>query len=261
MKLDLYQVDAFASRPFEGNPAAVCPLNEWLDDTLLQAIATENNLSETAFFVRDGQQVQLRWFTPSVEVDLCGHATLAAAWVIFNRLGERADTLYFATRSGELVVKREGDQLAMDFPAKQLEPLAMKAEIADALGVQAIEEVLISDDIVVVVDDAQLIETLTPDMQKLKLLPGRGVAVTAKGHDVDIVSRWFGPKVGVEEDPVTGSAHTSLAPYWANRLGKPLLTARQGGARKGELTCEVKGERVVLKGSVAPYLQGEIVLP
>ena len=261
MNIDLYQVDAFASKPFEGNPAAVCPLEAWLDDTLLQAIATENNLSETAFFVPTESGYHLRWFTPSVEVDLCGHATLAAAWVIFNVLGDSAETLAFETRSGQLLVQRNGNDLAMDFPAKIVEPLAMEAEVKAALGINEIEELLISDDIVVVVNDAQLIESLTPDMQQLKHLPGRGIVVTAKGSDVDFVSRWFGPKVGVEEDPVTGSAHTSLAPFWAKKLGKRQLTARQGGARKGALSCEIEGERVIIKGCVAPYLKGVITLP
>ncbi|MDX1354840.1 MAG: PhzF family phenazine biosynthesis protein [Halomonas venusta] len=261
MNIDLYQVDAFASKPFEGNPAAVCPLEAWLDDTLLQAIATENNLSETAFFVPTESGYHLRWFTPSVEVDLCGHATLAAAWVIFNVLGDSAETLAFETRSGQLLVQRNGNELAMDFPAKVVEPLAMEAEVKAALGINEIEELLISDDIVVVVNDAQLIESLTPDMQQLKHLPGRGIVVTAKGSDVDFVSRWFGPKVGVEEDPVTGSAHTSLAPFWAKKLGKRQLTARQGGARKGALSCEIEGERVIIKGCVAPYLKGVITLP
>ncbi|MGV2931170.1 PhzF family phenazine biosynthesis protein [Vreelandella venusta] len=261
MNIDLYQVDAFASKPFEGNPAAVCPLEAWLDDTLLQAIATENNLSETAFFVPTESGYHLRWFTPSVEVDLCGHATLAAAWVIFNVLGDSAETLAFETRSGQLLVQRNGNDLAMDFPAKIVEPLAMEAEVKAALGINEIEELLISDDIVVVVNDAQLIESLTPDMQQMKHLPGRGIVVTAKGSDVDFVSRWFGPKVGVEEDPVTGSAHTSLAPFWAKKLGKRQLTARQGGARKGALSCEIEGERVIIKGCVAPYLKGVITLP
>lgn len=261
MNIDLYQVDAFASKPFEGNPAAVCPLETWLDDALLQAIATENNLSETAFFVPTESGYHLRWFTPAVEVDLCGHATLAAAWVIFNVLGDSAETLAFETRSGQLLVQRDGDELAMDFPAKVVEPLAMEAEVKAALGINEIEELLISDDIVVVANDAQLIESLTPDMQQLKHLPGRGIVVTAKGSDVDFVSRWFGPKVGVEEDPVTGSAHTSLAPYWAKKLGKQQLTARQGGARKGALSCEIEGDRVIIKGRVAPYLKGVITLP
>ena len=169
--------------------------------------------------------------------------------------------LQFETRSGQLLVQRDGDELAMDFPAKVVETLTMEAEVKAALGINEIEELLISDDIVVVVNDAQLIESLTPDMQQLKRLPGRGIVVTAKGSDVDVVSRWFGPKVGVEEDPVTGSAHTSLAPYWAKRLGKQQLTARQGGARKGALSCEIEGDRVIIKGRVTPYLKGVITLP
>lgn len=261
MNIDLYQVDAFANKPFEGNPAAVCPLKAWLDDALLQAIAAENNLSETAFFVPTETGYHLRWFTPSVEVDLCGHATLAAAWVVFNALGDTAESVAFETRSGVLTVRREGDALAMDFPAKTLVPLDMYAEVAAALGGIEIEALLISDDIVVVVDNASIIEQLSPDMQRLKQLPGRGVAVTAKGDDVDFVSRWFGPKVGVEEDPVTGSAHTSLAPYWAARLNKQALTARQGGSRQGALSCILEGERVMIKGRVAPYLTGQITLP
>lgn len=260
MKIDLYQVDAFASKPFAGNPAAVCPLKEWLSDTLLQAIAAENNLSETAFFVRSENGYHLRWFTPSVEVDLCGHATLAAAWVIFHVLGETAEVIRFDTRSGELRVSHDGEALAMDFPAKTLEPLNENREVLDALGLDRAEAVMISDDIVVVIDDESLIDQLQPDMTRLKHLPGRGVVVTAAGREFDFISRWFGPKVGVEEDPVTGSAHTSLAPYWSARLGKASMTAQQGGQRKGQLACDIKGDRVVLRGRVAPYLEGVVTL-
>ncbi|UYG00675.1 MULTISPECIES: PhzF family phenazine biosynthesis protein [unclassified Halomonas] len=260
MHVDLYQVDAFADRPFEGNPAAVCPLDAWLDDTLLQAIAAENNLSETAFFVPEGAGYRLRWFTPTVEVDLCGHATLAAAWVIFNALGVNTETLAFQTRSGELLVARDGEALAMTFPAKPPASLALKDEVAAALGLSQVDEVLIADDIIAVVENAQVVATITPDMAKLRALPGRGVAVTAPGQEEDFVSRWFGPKVGVEEDPVTGSAHTSLAPYWAKRLGKHSLTARQGGARQGTLRVHLKDEYVVIQGRVAPYLTGTITL-
>ncbi|MDR5892086.1 PhzF family phenazine biosynthesis protein [Halomonas mongoliensis] len=257
MELDLYQVDAFARRPFEGNPAAVCPLTEWLEDATLQAIAAENNLSKTAFFVREGEGYRLRWFTPTVEVDLCGHATLASAWVIFHELGEPGDTLRFATRSGELRVGRTKEGLAMDFPAKRPEPMADPEPVLAALGV-AQGEIVMTDDIVVAVEDEALVAALAPDMAKLAVLPGRGVAVTAPGREFDFVSRWFGPKVGVEEDPVTGSAHTTLAPYWAGRLGKSRMTARQGGARQGQLTCECRGDRVILTGQVAPYLRGTI---
>ena len=181
--------------------------------------------------------------------------------MVFHALGLVAEAVAFETRSGVLTVRREGDVLVMDFPAKTLAPLNMHAEVAATLGGIEIEELLISDDIVVVVEEASVIDRLAPDMQRLKQLPGRGVAVTAKGDDVDFVSRWFGPKVGVEEDPVTGSAHTSLAPYWAARLGKQALTARQGGARLGTLICVLEGERVMIKGCVAPYLMGQITLP
>ncbi|WP_252106401.1 MULTISPECIES: PhzF family phenazine biosynthesis protein [unclassified Halomonas] len=260
MHLDLYQVDAFADRPFAGNPAAVCPLDAWPDDALLQAIATENNLSETAFFVPEGAGYRLRWFTPTVEVDLCGHATLAAAWVIFNALGVSVDTLAFQTRSGELLVARNGEELAMTFPAKPPVSLALEDEVAAALGLSRVDELLIADDIIAVVENARVVASITPDMAKLKALPGRGIAVTAPGVEEDFVSRWFGPKVGVEEDPVTGSAHTSLAPYWAERLGKHSLTARQGGARQGTLRVRLEDEHVVIQGRVAPYLKGTITL-
>ncbi|WP_106419573.1 PhzF family phenazine biosynthesis protein [Salinicola tamaricis] len=257
MEISLFQVDAFASRPFEGNPAAVCPLNEWLDDATLQAIAAENNLSETAFFVRESAGYRLRWFTPSVEVDLCGHATLAAAWVVFNELGDTADTLTFMTRSGELRVHRHEAGLAMDFPAKQPRAMAPAEAVLSALGLER-GEVMMTDDLLVVVEDESIVDDVSPDMTRLMALPGRGVAVTAPGREFDIVTRWFGPKVGVEEDPVTGSAHTSLVPYWAERLGKTRLTARQGGRRRGQLRCEMRGERVILIGQVAPYLRGTI---
>ncbi|SFU57589.1 PhzF family phenazine biosynthesis protein [Halomonas korlensis] len=257
MKLDLYQVDAFASHPFEGNPAAVCPLTEWLDDATLRAIAAENNLSETAFFVREGAGYHLRWFTPTVEVELCGHATLASAWVIFNELGEVGETLRFATRSGELRVSRTEEGLAMDFPAKRSEPMADPETVLAALGLTQ-GDVVMTDDILVAVENEDTVATLAPDMARLAALPGRGVVVSAPGREFDFVSRWFGPKVGVEEDPVTGSAHTSLAPYWAGRLGKTKMSARQGGARQGQLTCECQGDRVILTGQVAPYLRGTI---
>ncbi len=259
MKLDLFHLDAFARRPFEGNPAAVCPLDEWLDDVVMQAIASENNLSETAFFVREGEGYRLRWFTPSVEVDLCGHATLASAWVLFHEMGERREMLRFFTRSGELRVSRADEGLAMDFPAKQSEPMADSEAVLAAVGV-ANADVRITDDILVAVDDEAIVAALKPDMHALKALPGRGVVVTAPGHEFDIVSRWFGPKAGVDEDPVTGSAHTSLAPYWSERLGKRRLSAQQGGLRKGELVCEEQGDRVILTGQVVPYLRGTITI-
>jgi PhzF family phenazine biosynthesis protein len=259
MELRIFQVDAFSEAPFSGNPAAVCPLDEWLDEVTLQAIAAENNLSETAFFVPRGDTHELRWFTPTVEVDLCGHATLAAAWVLINELGTSSPLLRFSTRSGELRVSREGNLLAMDFPAKQPLPCDPPAALLPALGIDA-AEVFETDDFIVVVDNESIVERIAPDFAALKGLPKRGVAVTAAGASFDFVSRWFGPNVGVDEDPVTGSAHTSLAPLWAQRLQNSKLRAQQGGRRKGQLSCEVVGERVVIRGHGALYMKGTLAL-
>ncbi|QLF94169.1 PhzF family phenazine biosynthesis protein [Pseudomonas sp. ABC1] len=260
MLLDIYQVDAFASRPFAGNPAAVCPLEAWPEDALLQAIAEENNLSETAFFVGSGDHYQLRWFTPRVEVDLCGHATLASAWVLFNELGVDAEVLHFATRSGELRVRREGEMLALDFPAKSPRPCSPPANLLPALGLEQ-AEVFLTDDYIVVVEDEAQVAALNPDFSALRGLPARGVAVTARSERFDFVSRWFGPDTGIFEDPVTGSAHTSLTPLWVERLGRNPLRAEQGGARKGQLHCELLGERVIISGQAVLYLKGRIHLP
>ncbi|RUP85370.1 PhzF family phenazine biosynthesis protein, partial [Corynebacterium propinquum] len=217
MKLDIYQVDAFSQHPFGGNAAAVCPLTEWLTDEQLHNIAAENNLSETAFFVpRDGFY-ELRWLTPEVEVDLCGHATLAAAWVLIHQLPDAPDVLRFATRSGELRVTRNGDELAMDFPAKQPERCEPPTGLLNALGVEP-AEVYATDDYIVLLEDEAQVAALTPDFVRLKCLPNRGIAVTAKSTRFDFISRWFGPNVGINEDPVTGSGHTSLTPFWAERL-------------------------------------------
>lgn len=261
MQIRIFQVDAFAEKAFGGNPAAVCPLEEWLPVETLQQIAAENNLSETAFFVRrDEGRCELRWFTPAVEVDLCGHATLAAAWVLFNELGESSDVLRFSTRSGELRVRRDGSRLAMDFPLVEPEPVAIPDGLSKALGLDApVRAVYKAVDYFVVVDDEDVIERLQPDFAALANFAVRGVAVTARGKQFDFVSRWFGPRVGVNEDPVTGSAHTSLAPLWAMQLGKPSLSAQQGGARKGQLHCEVLDSgRVIISGSAALYLSGTI---
>ena len=259
MKLDIYQVDAFSDKPFGGNPAAVCPLDEWLPDDHLQAIAAENNLSETAFFVRTGDVYELRWFTPEVEVDLCGHATLAAAWVLINELPDAPQVLRFATRSGELRVTQTADGLAMDFPAKEPVQCLPPEGLLEGLGIET-AEVFVTDDYIVVVDNEAVVAGLTPDFSALHKLPKRGVAVTARSERFDFISRWFGPNVGVNEDPVTGSAHTSLAPLWAKRLGKQLLTAEQGGKRKGQLTCALQGDRVIISGKAALYMKGTIRL-
>lgn len=259
MQLDIYQVDAFSHQVFGGNPAAVCPLTEWLPDEQLHKIAAENNLSETAFFVRRDDLYELRWLTPEVEVDLCGHATLAAAWVLIHKLGDASPVLRFATRSGELRVTRHGDELAMDFPAKQPERCEPPAGLLSALGLDH-AEVYGTDDYIVLVEDEAQIAALTPDFARLRGLPKRGIAVTAKSTRFDFISRWFGPNVGVNEDPVTGSAHTSLTPFWAERLGKSQLTAEQGGQRRGQLRCELKGDRVIICGHAVLYLQGTINL-
>lgn len=259
MQLDIYQVDAFSSDVFGGNPAAVCPLDAWLPDATLQRIAAENNVSETAYFVRSGAGFHLRWFTPAVEVDLCGHATLAAAWVLFEQLKESADVLRFATRSGELRVSRDGDSLSMDFPAKSPEPVDAPHGLLAALGLVRADAVFLTDDYVVVVEDEGVVAGLKPDFAALAKFEVRGVVVTAPGSVFDFVSRWFGPRVGVNEDPVTGSAHTSLAPYWAKRLGKNMLRAQQGGVRKGQLICELRDNgRVIISGHGVLYMRGTI---
>ena len=261
MQFDIFQVDAFSSETFGGNPAAVCPLEVWLPDATLQQIAAENNLSETAYLVRNGEVFELRWFTPTVEVDLCGHATLAAAWVLFEQLGESRDMLRFSTRSGELRVRREGGRLAMDFPAKQPEAVAVPPGLLQALGLKQVDALYRTDDYLVVVEDEAIVAGLNPDFVALSAFDVRGVAVTAPSRNFDFVSRWFGPRVGVNEDPVTGSAHTSLAPYWAKRLGKRSLRAEQGGARKGQLHCEVlDSDRVIISGHGALYLRGTIFI-
>jgi PhzF family phenazine biosynthesis protein len=259
MKIKQYQVDAFATRAFEGNPAAVCPLENWLDDGLLQAIAEENNLSETAFFVPTARGFKLRWFTPVKEVDLCGHATLATAHVIFEMLGYSEPVITFETRSGELFVKKKGKLLQMNFPACPPTSCEISETLIQALGVHPIE-VLAADDYLAVFDSEATIRAIVPNHALLSQLDLRGVIVTAPGIDVDFVSRFFAPKFGVPEDPVTGSAHCKLAPYWANKLGKNTLSARQVSRRGGFLTCEVMGNRVELSGGAVTFMEAEIVL-
>jgi len=258
MKLPIYQVDAFASQVFAGNPAAVCPLEAWLDDARMQAIAGENNLSETAFFVRAGGAYQLRWFTPVCEVDLCGHATLASAFVIFERLDRRAEAVRFDTRSGELTVRRAGDLLAMDFPSRPPQACPANPALAEALGRPPVE-ILVSRDFLALYESEDAVRGLAPDMQALARL-GRFVIVTAPGDTVDFVSRFFAPSAGVPEDPVTGSAHSTLVPYWAARLGKPNLHALQVSRRGGELWLEDRGERVGISGAAVMYLEGTITV-
>jgi predicted PhzF superfamily epimerase YddE/YHI9 len=257
MKIKQYQVDAFATRAFEGNPAAVCPLESWLDDDLLQAIAEENNLSETAFFVPSEKGYTLRWFTPVREVDLCGHATLATAHVLFEKLGYAQEVITFETRSGDLFVKKKGTLLEMDFPACPPTPCALPNILAEGLGQRPIE-VWAADDYLAVFDSEATVRAITPNQALLGQLDLRCVVITAPGTDVDFVSRVFGPKFGIPEDPVTGSAHCALAPYWAGKLGKYILRARQVSRRGGTLVCEVKADRVILSGSAVSFMEAEI---
>ena len=257
MRIKQYQVDAFATRAFEGNPAAVCPLDSWLDDALLQAIAEENNLSETAFFVPSEKGYRLRWFTPVKEVDLCGHATLATAHILFEKLGYTRPVITFETRSGDLFVKKSGQQLEMDFPASSLTPCEISATLVEGLGQRPIE-VWAAEDYVAVFDSEATVRAITPDQALLGQLDLRCVVITAPGSEVDFVSRVFGPKFGIPEDPVTGSAHCELAPYWASRLGKTVLSARQVSRRGGSLTCEVKADRVILTGRALTVMEAEI---
>lgn len=263
MTIRFFQVDAFADRPFGGNPAGVCPLDAWLPDDAMQAIAAENNLSETAFFVsaRDGDaDYDLRWFTPTVEMDLCGHATLAAAYVLAEHLGDAREVVRFSTMSGALAVEREGDRFVLDFPAMRSEPADDPRTYADALGAMP-REVHRADTFALAVYDTQAeVANLRPDMASLAALADPAVIATAPGERHDFVSRCFVPKAGIPEDPVTGSAHCALIPYWARRLGKTALGARQISSRGGELACALEGERVKIGGRCALYLEGRLLI-
>jgi predicted PhzF superfamily epimerase YddE/YHI9 len=260
MYLQIFHVDAFTARAFGGNPAAVCPLAEWLDDDLLRAVAAENNLSETAYFVPRGDRYELRWFTPRCEVKLCGHATLASGFVILQILAPGVDSVRFETRlSGPLMVSREGGLLVMDFPT--LVPWACgnpPAALVEGLKTAPASVMQIEDNYFAVYEREEEVRRIRPDFRLLEKLHPAGVAITAPGNDADFVSRYFAPSYGIPEDPVTGSTHCSLAPYWAQRLGKMTLHARQVSERSGELWCEVKGKRVILKGNAVLTMRGEL---
>lgn len=258
MKIPFFQVDAFASEPFRGNPAAICPLDSWLPDELMQCIAMENNLSETAFFVAEGGGYRLRWFTPTVEIDLCGHATLASAFLLMTRLRPELQSVVFESRSGPLRVTREGDLFALDFPSRP--PLRMQppSDLVRALGMEP-TEFWKARDLMAVYDTEKQVRALRPDMVKLGALPDAlAMIVTAPGESVDFVSRFFAPAHGVAEDPVTGSAHCTLIPFWAERLGKSSLRALQVSARGGELFCEDRGGRVTIAGRAVLFAEGSI---
>jgi len=259
MKLSIYQIDAFAEKVFEGNPAAVCPLDKWLDNTVLQRIAEENNLSETAFFVPNDHGFDIRWFTPVEEVDLCGHATLAAAHVLFEHMEHSNSEIRFSSRSGELRVKKAETGLCMDFPASILDVVPAPPLLLEGLGVEPVE-VLAAFDYVVVLQDQKELSAINPDLSKWLDIDLRGVVVTAPGEDTDFVSRCFFPKLRVNEDPVTGSAHCELAPYWGKKLNLQSLVGKQLSKRTGLVQCELVGDRVRLTGKAADYLVGQITI-
>lgn len=257
MNIPIYQVDAFTAAVFKGNPAAVCPLHAWLDDGTMQLIARENNLSETAFFATEDDHYRIRWFTPVEEVDLCGHATLAAAFVIFTELDPACTRVLFDSKSGPLRVERRGELLSMDFPSQPPEPCDPPAALIDGLAREP-SAVLRSADYLAVYDHEDDVRSLRPHMDLLRQVDLRGVIVTAPGTASDFVSRFFAPRLGIDEDPVTGSAHCALTPYWSARVGKKDLHALQVSDRGGELLCRDNGERVIISGRAVKYMQGTI---
>ncbi len=258
--MKLYQIDAFANRIFEGNPAAVCPLEEWLDDELMQNIAIENNLSETAFFVKkDDGNYSIRWFTPNSEVDLCGHATLASAYLIFDILKTEENEVRFDSRSGELIVTKEGELITLNFPVRIVEKKEAPDSLLEAMGLEP-GEVYFNKSFLFVYKSEDEVRSIAPDFNKMLETKTHGVIVTAPGKNCDFVSRFFVPDVGVNEDPVTGYAHTILTPFWSKKLGRKKLKAFQASKRGGELFCEDLGERVKISGKAKLYMVGEIEL-
>ena len=250
-------VDAFTEKIFGGNPAAVCVVDNFPPETLMQNIARENNLSETAFVVRDGEIFRLRWFTPAAEVDFCGHATLATAFVLMTQVDPNLTAVEFDTLSGRFFVERKGDLFEMDFPAYSPTKIPVTAEMSAAVNAP-VREAYLARDLLMVLDDAATVENLSPDLNALTKLDGLTQAVTAGGDDFDCVSRVFAPKISVPEDPVTGSTHCLIVPYWANKLGKTKIFARQASARGGILRCEIVGERVKISGNAALFSVAEL---
>ncbi len=248
----IYHVDAFTSNLFGGNPAAVCPLKEWLPDATMQKLAFENNLSETAFFVKEGDHYYIRWFTPEFEIDLCGHATLASAYVIFNHLSHPSDLVQFICKIGTLEVTKRGDLIELNFPSRRPQPAEAPENLLKGLNIKPVE-VLKSRDYLLVYEDESEITKIVPNYNYLNKVDAVGIIVTARGSEVDFVSRFFVPNSVIGEDPVTGSAHCNLIPYWAEQLNKSKLTAKQLSAREGELVCEDKGERVTMAGRAEVY--------
>lgn len=262
MNIPIYQVDAFTDTLFGGNPAAVCPLEDWLTDDLLQRIAMENNLSETVYLVMHGKDFDIRWFTPSTEVKLCGHATLASAYVLFNLLGFEGNEIHFHSKSGLLrVTKKEDGKYMLDFPANPPSPDPHPPKsICEGLGIDTAPIYKTDFDYMVVLPSQKVLERLTPDFKILAQTPSRGVIVTAKGDEVDFVSRCFYPQSGIDEDPVTGSAHTILIPYWSGQLGKQKMKAIQLSKRRGYLDCELSGDRTYMSGKAVLFMKGTIAV-
>ncbi len=261
MRYKLYQVDAFTDKLFRGNPAAICPLAVWLSDDILQKIAMENNLAETAFYVRHDGRYEIRWFTPKVEVDLCGHATLAAAFVLFNCESHPGDTIkFYSPRSGNLNVSRHLDWLTLDFPVDVFHETPVSGEIGLCFDKQPIEAYKGKTDYMLVYEKESDVRDIRPQLEAISALNARGVIITAKGIDVDFVSRFFAPQSGIIEDPVTGSAHTTLAPYWSEKLEKTEMSAIQLSEREGYLQCKFSGNRIEISGQAKLYLAGEIYI-
>lgn len=265
MQLEFHQVDAFAARPFTGNPAMVYRLDSWLDDALMQQIAAEHNLAETAFVVKEGAAWHIRWFTPTAEVPLCGHATLASAHVLFEVYGEPGEALDFSCLSGALRVTRAGTKLVLDFPVRHAQPCDLRAEVELALG-QPVESVLALhegqgiQELLAILPNEAVVRACQPDLAAVAKLPGLGLLISAPGEQHDFVSRYFAPAIGINEDPVTGSTHCILTPYWAQRLDKCELSAFQCSARGGELHCELAGKRVKIAGQAHLLASGRLFL-
>ena len=258
MKIKIYQIDAFADKIFSGNPAAVCPLNEWLPDELLQNIAMENNLAETAFYVNESEGLRIRWFTPTIEVDLCGHATLATAFVLFYHENYSGEKIVFNSRSGPLTITKSDEVLTLNFPVDTLVEVNSIPELEQGLGVKPLKTFKGKTDYMLVFENEDQIKNMNPDFKLIGTVNTRGIIVTAKGDNVDFVSRFFGPQSGMDEDPVTGSAHTSLSPYWAKVLNKTEFTALQLSKRLGKLKCKLLGDRVEISGTAKLFLVGTI---
>ena len=256
MKIKLYQIDAFTDQVFSGNPAAVCPLEGWLDDGTLQHIASENNLAETAYFVKAKDGYHIRWFTPVAEVDLCGHATLAAAYVIFNFSDYASDSISFQSKSGVLTVTRSLEWYTLNFPADKVQAIAITPELIACIGKKPSEAYQGLSDAMLVFSSRQMIEQAIPDFSKIAQLKARGLIITAPGTDTDFVSRFFAPAEGIDEDPATGSAHSMLTPFWSEKLGKNAMQAKQVSQRGGEIWVEQHGDRVIIAGSCVFYMKG-----